>query len=69
MAALQRLLDTGALAPGTFDGQRVETAVRAAGEFYPAQAAHQQYLEKNPGGYCNHRTRFQWPHEGSGSKL
>ncbi|MDO5697734.1 MAG: peptide-methionine (S)-S-oxide reductase MsrA [Dermatophilus congolensis] len=25
-----------------------------AGEFYYAEAYHQQYLEKNPGGYCNH---------------
>ncbi|WP_289019248.1 peptide-methionine (S)-S-oxide reductase MsrA [uncultured Ornithinimicrobium sp.] len=25
-----------------------------AGPFYPAEAYHQQYLHKNPGGYCNH---------------
>ena len=25
-----------------------------AGPFYYAEAVHQQYLEKNPGGYCNH---------------
>ncbi|MGC0273653.1 peptide-methionine (S)-S-oxide reductase MsrA [Pseudactinotalea sp. Z1739] len=25
-----------------------------AGMFYYAEAFHQQYLEKNPGGYCNH---------------
>lgn len=26
----------------------------AVGEFYYAEAYHQQYLHKNPGGYCNH---------------
>ena len=25
-----------------------------AGEFYYAEDYHQQYLHKNPGGYCNH---------------
>ncbi|MPV48721.1 MULTISPECIES: peptide-methionine (S)-S-oxide reductase MsrA [unclassified Pseudactinotalea] len=25
-----------------------------AGPFYPAEGYHQQYLEKNPNGYCNH---------------
>lgn len=25
-----------------------------AGPFYPAEDYHQQYLDKNPGGYCNH---------------
>jgi peptide methionine sulfoxide reductase MsrA len=28
--------------------------------FYPAHKAHQQYLEVNPGGYCNHFMRFEW---------
>ena len=26
----------------------------AAGPFYYAEGYHQQYLHKNPGGYCNH---------------
>ncbi|SDS74993.1 peptide-methionine (S)-S-oxide reductase [Halopseudomonas litoralis] len=30
----------------------VTTEIRPAGEFYYAEAAHQQYLHKNPGGYC-----------------
>ena len=31
-------------------------------EFTKAQEAHQEYLTKHPGGYCNHRIRFhQWP--------
>lgn len=31
----------------------VVTELRAAGAFYPAEAYHQDYLEKNPGGYCH----------------
>ena len=30
----------------------VTTEIRPAGEFYYAEAPHQQYLHKNPGGYC-----------------
>lgn len=31
-------------------------------EFTPADEYHQEYLEKNPNGYCNHRIRFKsWP--------
>jgi len=30
----------------------VTTEIREAGAFYPAEAYHQQYLAKNPGGYC-----------------
>ncbi|MCW2614173.1 MAG: Peptide methionine sulfoxide reductase MsrA [Frankiales bacterium] len=36
---------------------RITTEVRPfseAGPFYYAEAHHQQYLHKNPGGYCNH---------------
>jgi peptide-methionine (S)-S-oxide reductase len=35
----------------------ITTEVRPAGEagpFYYAEGYHQQYLHKNPGGYCNH---------------
>ncbi|TAK40890.1 MAG: peptide-methionine (S)-S-oxide reductase MsrA [Betaproteobacteria bacterium] len=31
---------------------RITTAIAAAPEFYYAEAYHQQYLGKNPGGYC-----------------
>jgi peptide-methionine (S)-S-oxide reductase len=32
-------------------------------QFYPAHAEHQEYLMKNPSGYCNHRVRFKsWPY-------
>ena len=30
----------------------ITTEIAAAGEFYYAEAYHQQYLAKNPGGYC-----------------
>jgi peptide-methionine (S)-S-oxide reductase len=33
----------------------ITTEIRAAPEFYYAEAEHQQYLAKNPGGYCGLR--------------
>jgi len=43
-------------------GKTVSTAIVAASPFYVAQTDHQDYLNKNPGGYCNHRMRFKaWP--------
>ena len=32
----------------------ISTEIVPAGPFYYAEAYHQQYLHKNPGGYCNH---------------
>jgi peptide-methionine (S)-S-oxide reductase len=32
----------------------ITTEMAAAGPFYYAEDYHQQYLAKNPGGYCNH---------------
>ncbi len=32
----------------------IATEITPAGEFYYAEELHQQYLSKNPGGYCNH---------------
>ena len=32
----------------------ITTEIAEAGEFYYAEGYHQQYLAKNPGGYCNH---------------
>ena len=32
----------------------VQTEIAPAGEFYYAEEYHQQYLAKNPRGYCNH---------------
>ncbi|MCZ6667929.1 MAG: peptide-methionine (S)-S-oxide reductase, partial [Gammaproteobacteria bacterium] len=31
---------------------RITTEILPAGEFYYAEDYHQQYLEKNPAGYC-----------------
>jgi peptide-methionine (S)-S-oxide reductase len=33
---------------------KVTTEISEAGPFYYAEEYHQQYLAKNPGGYCNH---------------
>jgi len=33
---------------------QISTEIADAGEFFYAEDYHQQYLEKNPGGYCNH---------------
>jgi peptide-methionine (S)-S-oxide reductase len=43
-----------------FSGKEVSTGVEEATTFYPAEEGHQKYLEKQPGGYCNHRRRFRW---------
>ena len=32
----------------------ITTEIATAGQFYYAEAYHQQYLAKNPNGYCNH---------------
>jgi peptide-methionine (S)-S-oxide reductase len=32
----------------------ITTEILPAGEFYPAEEHHQQYLHKNPNGYCTH---------------
>lgn len=46
----------------TYHGHALSTQITHASIFYPAQEDHQQYLDKNPGGYCNHGYRFStWP--------
>ena len=35
-------------------GRPVTTEIKPAPAYYPAEDYHQQYLAKNPGGYCNH---------------
>ncbi len=35
-------------------GKTVTTEIAMAPEYYPAEDYHQQYLKKNPMGYCNH---------------
>lgn len=37
-------------------GLKLTTEIQPAGEFYFAETYHQQYLAKNPGGYCNLQT-------------
>ena len=38
----------------------VVTKIEKAGEFYEAEAEHQDYLEKNPYGYTCHHIRNEW---------
>eukprot|EP01083_Nonionella_stella_P160561 525052_1 len=54
IAELQSALDGGT---ARYTGTKVATAVHDYTEFYPAQDEHQEYLMKNPSGYCNHRLR------------
>lgn len=45
-----------------FEYPIVSTDIRMSTTFYPANDEHQEYLEKNPRGYCNHRVRLKdWP--------
>ena len=47
MAAYQQKLTDGGFG-------EISTEIADAGEFFYAEDYHQQYLQKNPGGYCNH---------------
>jgi len=41
---------------------KIETLITDYTTFYVAEKGHQEYLDKNPSGYCNHRYRFKiWP--------
>lgn len=56
---LQAAIDKGKV---KYQGSRVETDIVPYTKFYPAQEEHQEYLMKNPLGYCNHHYRFkEWP--------
>ena len=57
-AEIQSLIDSRSIT--SYAGNTVTTAIHKATKFYPAEAEHQEYLMKNPGGYCNHAYRFQW---------
>ena len=48
-------LDASGLWPG-----KVVTEVKAAGAFWQAEREHQDYLERNPGGYTCHFIRNEW---------
>jgi len=45
-----------------YQKKKVETKIADYTTFYEAHEEHQEYLFKNPSGYCNHRYRFNdWP--------
>lgn len=57
---LQSHIDSRAIK--TYSNKKVETAIVDYTTFYEAHDEHQEYLAKNPLGYCNHRFRFkEWP--------
>lgn len=57
---LQELLYSGKI--NSYAGNKVTTSVTRATTFYEAHEEHQEYLAKNPNGYCNHFIRFkEWP--------
>jgi peptide-methionine (S)-S-oxide reductase len=45
----------------------ITTEIEPAGEFFYAEPYHQQYLAKNPNGYCNHGfCQVEYAHESTG---
>ena len=57
LADLQEALDKGSISG--YQGRQVVTQIREASAFYAAMDSHQEYLRKNPSGYCNHFMRFE----------
>lgn len=61
---VQVWLNSGAI-KGAYQSIRITTDVRMASDaspFFAAEEKHQDYLTKNPNGYCNHRIRIaSWP--------
>ena len=57
---LQQLMDKNKIS--NYAGATVETKILPMTPFVEAQEEHQEYLAKNPRGYCNHFLRFpEWP--------
>jgi len=57
---LQSAIDDGKIK--TYQSKQVMTGIVDYMDFYEAHEEHQEYLFKNPLGYCNHRYRFRdWP--------
>lgn len=57
---LQTLIDQGKVK--RYEKKTITTKVSPMKEFTQAQAEHQEYLAKNPQGYCNHFIRIKnWP--------
>jgi len=60
MAELQTAMDQKKVT--SYSESKINTGIVPYTKYYPAEKEHQQYLEKNPSGYCNHRYRFrEWP--------
>ena len=57
-AEIQELIDAKQIT--NYSGPKVTTTIVPYTTFYAAQEDHQQYLENNPWGYCNHAYRFKW---------
>lgn len=55
---VQSLIDSKTIT--NYQGPKVTTAIVPATTFYEAQGDHQEYLDVNPWGYCNHAYRFKW---------
>jgi len=53
------LIDT-ANKSGIFPAEIATVLQKFDGKFYKAEEYHQDYLEKNPGGYTCHRIREHW---------
>lgn len=59
-ANLQQHVDSKKIT--SYQKKKVESAIVDYTTFYEAHEEHQEYLAKNPLGYCNHRYRFKsWP--------
>lgn len=56
---LQATLDAKVLPNNTFAKAKVQTQVATLSKFTVAGQEHQEYLSRNPNGYCNHRIRLQ----------
>lgn len=57
---LQQLVDLKKIK--AYKDTAISTLITRCTVFYPAHEEHQDYLSKNPNGYCNHRIRFHvWP--------
>lgn len=54
-AVAERTRDAYQQALSRAGGGRITTEIAPLGDFYPAEEYHQQYLHKNPGGYCGLR--------------
>lgn len=59
---LQYHIDNNRNFNSKYYSDKVVTFIRPETTFYPAHEEHQEYLDKNPDGYCAHWFRFKkWP--------